>query len=566
MEMLQQFAAATATPRCPLSLTAAQPTTTAQMEAAIATLHAKKQRLREAFDSLVLSSPIPLPFGWKDLDAHLSSLQSSVDVRFSQLQALEASRPAPPAAVVSAPAAARHGVQSSEDVEMEDVQQQGGKEEMASATATAPPSTSVSAKKMAPPSTVQFKEEPVEVSQTPLYSASGLATACASIDAPRLADPVGKCAGVGQDGFARHGATQPPPNPIPGCPVLQRQHMASARPKGSHPAVLRQKRTANAMNAGDTVLRPQQHMGKPRDAGDLLPQQRATAPNAADRIPRQRQQRVEARVGVANLTNPSLPPQQQQFTAGDCQLQKRQQQQQLVGVANPTNAGDLLLQKQQLTANAPNATERPFQNRRQEQHVAKPTPTVAGDLLPQQQQFTANAPNDGERLLQERQQPQKQLVAKPTNDPACNWPPLPLQHAANATNPVLRRQRQQQKMARPPNASNLPQPKQEDQHFMADCTNARNPQLPPCGMANPSNSGDLLTEEKYEQLMANQHSAPVSTLSVASNQSESTMTMKINNQNSDAIGSQPVAASEHQEQQRKGGVNRRATKSNSRGV
>jgi hypothetical protein len=53
------------------------------MEAAIATLHGKKQRLREACDSLVLHSPILLPFRWSDLDSHLSSLQSSIHARFS---------------------------------------------------------------------------------------------------------------------------------------------------------------------------------------------------------------------------------------------------------------------------------------------------------------------------------------------------------------------------------------------------------------------------------------------------------------------------------------------------
>ncbi|CAD6211489.1 unnamed protein product [Miscanthus lutarioriparius] len=49
--------------------------------------------LREAFDSLAACSPYPLPFTWEDLDAHVSSVQSSISRRFRQLRALEAARP-----------------------------------------------------------------------------------------------------------------------------------------------------------------------------------------------------------------------------------------------------------------------------------------------------------------------------------------------------------------------------------------------------------------------------------------------------------------------------------------
>uniref|UniRef100_A0A0E0KFY6 Uncharacterized protein n=1 Tax=Oryza punctata TaxID=4537 RepID=A0A0E0KFY6_ORYPU len=646
MEIMQQLTATLCPPE-------SSPTamTTAQMEAAIAALHGKKQRLREAYDSLVLHSPIPLPFRWSDLNSHLSSLQSSIHARFSQLQALQAPRPVPLAA--AAAAAASHG----EDVEMEDVQDQGEDEVMAA--------------KMAPPSKVQVKEETVEVEVSPthLRGAPGLAAACASMDATRLSNPAGKRTGVGQDGFVRPGGMAAPaaakiappskaqfkeepvevsPSPpagatprldvckragggqdgfaryaggghdgfarhgsgttqspsIPSCPVLQQQHMAGA-PNGSHP-VPQQHVAASAMNAGHSVFQPQQHMGKPRDAGDRVPLQRQQQQHRAHATltcplpppvvagslrtsPPLQQQHVgvfpspplqlvgssppsQARVGEANLMNPSC----QQFTAsaphaGDGQLQKRPpwQRQQRVSVANPMNAGDLPPQKPQFTANAPNAGEHPFQERQQPPPVAKPTDDAAGDLLPQQQQFMANAPNAGERLLPEQQKQQL---------------------AANATNPVvLRRQRQRQWVRlRPPtpSATNLPQTKQEQQHqFMADGgANARNPPPPPpCGMANPANSGDLQTDQnnqqliagKNQQLMANNHSAsapaPVCTPLVASNQSESaavTTTTK-SNQNSGGgrTGQQPVAAGaapnpagnqqQQQQGQRKGGANRR---------
>ncbi|KAL6894653.1 hypothetical protein ACP4OV_008751 [Aristida adscensionis] len=72
-------------------------TTAAELEAAIAALPTKKAALREAFDRLAACSPFPLPFAWEDLDAHISSLQASISLRFRQLRVLEAARPAPAA-------------------------------------------------------------------------------------------------------------------------------------------------------------------------------------------------------------------------------------------------------------------------------------------------------------------------------------------------------------------------------------------------------------------------------------------------------------------------------------
>ncbi|CAL4934621.1 unnamed protein product [Urochloa decumbens] len=80
--------------------------TVAELEAAVAALPGKRDALREAFDRLAACSPSPLPFAWEDLDAHLSSLQWSISLRFLQLRALEAARAAPAAA---APGEARGG-------------------------------------------------------------------------------------------------------------------------------------------------------------------------------------------------------------------------------------------------------------------------------------------------------------------------------------------------------------------------------------------------------------------------------------------------------------------------
>ncbi|TVU46288.1 hypothetical protein EJB05_05814, partial [Eragrostis curvula] len=59
--------------------------TPAELESAFAALAAKKQRLRESFDRLAACSPVPIPFRWEDIDAHLSSVQSAIAVRFRQL-------------------------------------------------------------------------------------------------------------------------------------------------------------------------------------------------------------------------------------------------------------------------------------------------------------------------------------------------------------------------------------------------------------------------------------------------------------------------------------------------
>ncbi|EMS46520.1 hypothetical protein TRIUR3_17155 [Triticum urartu] len=67
---------------------------TAEVEAAIAALPARKEALREAFDRLAACSPFPLPFTWGDLDVHISSLQSSISLRHRQLRVLEGARSA----------------------------------------------------------------------------------------------------------------------------------------------------------------------------------------------------------------------------------------------------------------------------------------------------------------------------------------------------------------------------------------------------------------------------------------------------------------------------------------
>jgi hypothetical protein len=72
--------------------------TVAELEAAIAALPGKWGALREAFDRLAACSPSPLPFAWEDLDGYISSLQSSVALRFRQVRALEAAGAVPAAA------------------------------------------------------------------------------------------------------------------------------------------------------------------------------------------------------------------------------------------------------------------------------------------------------------------------------------------------------------------------------------------------------------------------------------------------------------------------------------
>jgi hypothetical protein len=57
-----------------------------ELEAVAAVLPDKKRRLRETFERLVTSSLGPLPFSWEDLDAHISSIQYPITLRFRQLQ------------------------------------------------------------------------------------------------------------------------------------------------------------------------------------------------------------------------------------------------------------------------------------------------------------------------------------------------------------------------------------------------------------------------------------------------------------------------------------------------
>jgi hypothetical protein len=58
--------------------------TPVDLEPAMAALAAKKQRLRESFDRLVAAcSPVPIPFHWEDIDAHLSSVQAALAFRFA---------------------------------------------------------------------------------------------------------------------------------------------------------------------------------------------------------------------------------------------------------------------------------------------------------------------------------------------------------------------------------------------------------------------------------------------------------------------------------------------------
>ncbi|XP_048552549.1 uncharacterized protein LOC125532587 [Triticum urartu] len=66
----------------------AAPVAKADLEADIAALLGRKQRLRETFDRLVACAPLHarLPFTWEDIDAHVSSLHASFSLRFRQMQ------------------------------------------------------------------------------------------------------------------------------------------------------------------------------------------------------------------------------------------------------------------------------------------------------------------------------------------------------------------------------------------------------------------------------------------------------------------------------------------------
>ncbi|PWZ56384.1 FRIGIDA-like protein 1 [Zea mays] len=45
-----------------------------ELQAAVAAVTEKKRRLREAFDRLVSCAPVPVPFRWEDVDAHLAAI------------------------------------------------------------------------------------------------------------------------------------------------------------------------------------------------------------------------------------------------------------------------------------------------------------------------------------------------------------------------------------------------------------------------------------------------------------------------------------------------------------
>uniref|UniRef100_A0A0E0D3G1 FRIGIDA-like protein n=1 Tax=Oryza meridionalis TaxID=40149 RepID=A0A0E0D3G1_9ORYZ len=98
----------------PLPVPAAAGTTMGELEAAIEALAAKKLRLREAFDCLVACSPIPIPFRWDDIDAHVSSIQSSIAGRLRQFQALQT---AATAGITAAPATSNASSRAERPVE-----------------------------------------------------------------------------------------------------------------------------------------------------------------------------------------------------------------------------------------------------------------------------------------------------------------------------------------------------------------------------------------------------------------------------------------------------------------
>lgn len=71
---------------------------TARIEEAIASIPEKKESLRRALEALRthLSASSPSPFSvpeWKDLDAHISSVEASIRLRFQALLAKEAAQP-----------------------------------------------------------------------------------------------------------------------------------------------------------------------------------------------------------------------------------------------------------------------------------------------------------------------------------------------------------------------------------------------------------------------------------------------------------------------------------------
>ncbi|XP_066336365.1 uncharacterized protein [Miscanthus floridulus] len=98
--------------------------TVAELEAAIAALPGKRDALREAFDRLAACSPSPLSFAWEDLDGHISSLQSSITLRFRQLRVLEAAGAAPAAAALGGTRGDGKGENQEEELEEDEEEEE----------------------------------------------------------------------------------------------------------------------------------------------------------------------------------------------------------------------------------------------------------------------------------------------------------------------------------------------------------------------------------------------------------------------------------------------------------
>ncbi|CAD6213536.1 unnamed protein product [Miscanthus lutarioriparius] len=98
--------------------------TVAELEAAIAALPGKRDALREAFDRLAACSPSPLSFAWEDLDGHISSLQSSIALRFRQLRVLEAAGAAPAAAALGGTRGDGKGENQEEELEEDEEEEE----------------------------------------------------------------------------------------------------------------------------------------------------------------------------------------------------------------------------------------------------------------------------------------------------------------------------------------------------------------------------------------------------------------------------------------------------------
>ncbi|CAN6287597.1 unnamed protein product [Urochloa humidicola] len=100
-----------------------------ELEAAVAALLDKRDAMREAFDRLAACSPSPLPFTWADIDAHVSSIQSSISLRIRQVRALEAAGAAPAAAGPGKTRANGAGENLEEEEEVVEVEEEFAEEE-----------------------------------------------------------------------------------------------------------------------------------------------------------------------------------------------------------------------------------------------------------------------------------------------------------------------------------------------------------------------------------------------------------------------------------------------------